>query len=169
MSYVICLVLSGLMILSLALLVFGLPGVWVMIGLASLWDLVLSDGAFTWQTYTLMLGMAVTAEVAEFLAGHFGTKSFGGSSKGSLGGMVGAILGAILCAPLFFGLGALPGALGGAFSGCLTVELVRGTPTSQAVRAAWGTTLGRFGGFVVKVGMALAILFYVLPIMWATV
>ena len=169
MSFILCLVLSALMVASLALLVFGLPGVWVMIALASLWDIVSGDGHFTWQTYALMVGMAVAAEVIEFLAGHFGTKKFGGSTKGSFGGMAGAIVGAILCAPLFFGLGALLGAMGGAFAGCLAVELLRGTPTSQAARAAWGTTLGRFGGFVVKVGIALALLFYVLPLMWAAV
>ena len=169
MPYILCLLFSALMICCLALLVFGLPGVWVMIGLAAVWDQACSVGIFTWQTYAVMIGLGIAAEAIEFLAGHFGTKKFGGSGKGSLGGMVGAIVGAILCAPLFFGLGALLGALGGAFAGCLAVELLRGTPKAQAARAAWGTTLGRFGGFVAKVGIALGILSYVLPIMWATV
>lgn len=70
--------------------------------------------------------------------------------------MIGAIVGAILCAPFFFGLGALPGALLGSFIGTFLMEKSGGMENDAAAKAAWGATLGRFGGFVVKLGIGIS-------------
>lgn len=155
-----------LMILSLILIFLGLPGTWVIIGFVGLWAFFAGAGVFTWQFFALLVGAAVFGEIAEFLAGYFGGKRYGGTNQGSLGGIVGAIAGAILGAPILFGLGALPGALLGCFIGCFLVEKGRGMDSSAAARAAWGATLGRFGGFVVKLSIGVGIIWIAAPKIW---
>lgn len=167
MAYIVCVLLVILMVVSPLLLVFGLPGTWVILVLAVIWDFVSTSSSFTATSFGVLGALALLGEGIEFFAAHYGTKKFGGSGKGSVGGMVGAIIGAILCAPLFFGLGALLGALGGAFAGCFAVETLRGVAAGPAAKAAWGTALGRFGGFIAKFGVAIAMLVYTIPRMWA--
>ncbi len=166
MTYVFAVLCIALMILSLMLLFLGLPGTWAIVGLAGLWAFFAGGAAFGWQFFALIVGLSVAGEIVEFLAGHFGAKKYGGSNRGSIGGMIGAILGGILCAPIAFGFGALPGALAGAFAGCFAVEALGGKKGKEAARAAWGTTLGRFGGFVVKLGIGISIIWLSVPRIW---
>lgn len=166
MLYVLATICIGLMALSLMLIFLGLPGTWVIIGLAGLWAAFSGTGVFGWQFFSLVVALAAAGEAAEFLAGHYGSKKYGGSSKGSIGGMVGALVGAILCAPLFFGFGALLGALAGAYAGCFIVEKLNGANGHAAARAAFGATLGRFGGFVVKLGIGIGIIWLAAPRIW---
>ena len=158
----------AVMVLSLMLLFLGLPGNWVIFCLALLWSLFAAATPFPWSFFILLAVLGGIGEAAEFLAGHFGAKRFGGTNKGSLGGMVGALVGGILCAPLLFGFGALLGVLGGCFLGCFIVERGRGMETGLAIRAASGSTLGRFGGFVAKLGVGIAMLWLCIPKIWGS-
>lgn len=162
MEYVLAGVCILLMILSLALIFFGLPGTWVILGIVGIWSF-LSGVSFGWQFFALLIVLAGAGEVLEFGAGYLGARKFGGSNKGSLGGIVGAIAGAIVMAPLFFGLGALIGALAGGFTGCFIVEKGCGASSPQAAKAAFGATLGRFGGFVIKLGIGVGIIWLSVP------
>ena len=159
----------ALMVLSLMLVVLSLPGTWVILGLSGLWAAFKGGPGFTWQFFALMGGLAVLGEVVEFFSGHYGTKRFGGTNKGSLGGMVGAIAGAIFGAAFLFGFGALPGALLGGFAGSYLVEKGRGMESKAALRAAYGTTLGRFGGFMVKFGIGIGMVWLAAPKVWESV
>ena len=149
------------------LIFLGLPGTWVILGITGLWAFFTDAPNFGWHFFTLLAGMALMGEVIEFIAGYFGTKKYGGSGKGSVGGMVGAIAGGIMCAPLFFGFGALLGALAGGFAGCYLVEKFCGASHAAALRAAFGATLGRFGGFVVKFGIGIGMIWLISPRIWA--
>ncbi len=167
MSIAAAVVCIALLIASLFLIVFSLPGTWVMVGITGLWAAFVGGSDFTTRFFLFLIGLAVVGEVAEFLAGHLGAKKFGGSNKGSLAGMIGSIVGAIVCAPLFFGLGALLGALGGGFIACWATEKFQGKSGKDALHAAFGATLGRFGGFVIKLGIGIAILSLSIPAVWA--
>jgi uncharacterized protein YqgC (DUF456 family) len=170
MTHVLALICIVLMVLALMLIFLGLPGTWVIVGLVGVWaGLFAPAGVFGWTFFLLLIGMAAIGEVVEFAAGYYGTRRFGGSNKGSLGGMIGAIVGGILCAPLFFGFGALLGALGGGFAGCFLLEKVHGASGKDASRAAMGATLGRFGGFVVKLGIGIGIIWLSAPRIWGGV
>ncbi len=155
------------MILSLFLIFLGLPGTWVIIGIVGLWAIFNETSGLGWSFFLPLIALAAFGELAEFFAGHIGTKRFGGSTRGSVGGMIGALIGAIFCAPLFFGFGALLGALGGGFLGCFIVEKLSKADNACAARAAWGATLGRFGGFVIKLGVGIGIIWYSLPRIFA--
>lgn len=168
MLYVAAGVCLVLMVLALFLIFLGLPGTWVILGITGAWSFF-TDAALGWQFFALLIALAGFGELFEFGAGYLGAKRFGGSNKGSIGGMVGAIVGAILGAPLFFGLGALPGALAGGFTGCFIVEKGCGATGQAAARAALGATLGRFGGFVVKLGIGVGMIWMIAPRMWAAV
>lgn len=166
-EYVLAIVCITLMVMSLFLLFLGLPGTWVILGLAGLWDFFTEGSFFGWQFFWLLGILALVGEAAEFAAGHFGAKKFGGSSKGSIGGMVGAVIGGIMCAPLFFGFGALAGALLGGFAGCWLVEICSGKKNTAAMRAAFGATLGRFGGFTIKLGIGIGMIWLIAPRLWS--
>ena len=168
MEFILATLIVLLMIGSLVLIIFGLPGTWVIIGLTGLWAFFAGGTQFTWGFFLPLIGLAIFAEIVEFFAGHYGAKRYGGTNRGSIAGIIGAIVGSILGAPFFFGLGALPGSLLGAFTACFIVERGRGMPSREAARAAWGVTLGRFGGFVVKMGVGIALIVLSAPALYAS-
>lgn len=151
------------------LIILSLPGTWVIIAIGGLWAFFTDAANFGWSFFLPLIGLAAFGEVVEFAAGYFGAKRFGGSNKGSVGGMIGAIVGAIMFAPLFFGLGALFGALGGGYIGCFIVEKLCGASSAAAMRAALGATLGRFGGLVVKLGVAVTLIWLLAPRIWSSI
>lgn len=161
---IICIVL---MAVSMGLHIFGLPANWVALGFAALWFVFVPDNAFTWPVFGLLIALAVAGEVIETLMGHIWGKKYGASGKATVAGIIGAIIGAILGAPILFGIGALFGALAGAFLGALAVELFRGIPSNEAIKAAWGTMLGRAGGTVLKTAIGFAMIVIAAPRIWA--
>lgn len=165
MAYAFAAICIALMLAALFLLVIGLPGNWIILGLALAWSL-LSGASFGWQFFVVPVLLAVLGEVAEFAAGHFGGKRFGGTGKGSIGGIIGALVLGIMCAPIMFGLGALLGALAGGFLGSFIFEKLNGMETAKALRAAFGTMLGRFGGFLAKLGVGISLIALTAPGIW---
>ncbi|MDL2266433.1 DUF456 domain-containing protein [Desulfovibrio sp. OttesenSCG-928-G15] len=164
--YIFAVLCIALMCLSVMLIILSLPGNWVILLIAGVWSFLTGAPEFTWAFFALLIVLAAAGEAVDFLAGYFGAKKYGGSNKGSLGGMIGAIAGAILFAPLLLGVGALFGALGGGFVGCYLVERVTGKPGAEALRAAKGATLGRFGGLVFKLGIAVTLIWLAAPKVW---
>lgn len=166
LMYIFAVVCIALMCLSVMLIILSLPGNWVILLIAGVWSFLTGAPQFTWAFFALLIALAAAGEAIDFLAGYFGAKKYGGSNKGSLGGMVGAIAGAIFLAPFLLGFGALIGALGGGFAGCYLVERLTGTPGAEALRAAKGATLGRFGGLVIKLGIAVSLIWLTAPRVW---
>ncbi len=156
----------ALMVLSLALHLFGLPANWLILGLAAIWALAAPDSGLSPGSFAVLGALALAGEIAEFAMLHIWGKKYGGSGKGTFGGMIGAFAGAIVGAPFFFGVGAFFGALAGAFLGSLAVELLRGQSNEDALAAAWGTMLGRFGGTMVKAALGFAMVAYAAPRVW---
>jgi uncharacterized protein YqgC (DUF456 family) len=153
------------MALCLPLLIFGLPGNWLLLALAGLW-FFFSSAEAGWAFFLPLIGLALAGEVLEFLMGGFAGKRFGGTGKGNLGGIIGGIIGGIFGAGFFFGLGALPGALLGAFGGSFAMEKIHGMESRPAARAALGTMLGRFGGFIIKLSIGIAIFWFCASSVW---
>jgi hypothetical protein len=148
----LAIILILLMLLSLCLHVFGLPGNWVLLLLVVGWKLF-QPHAMTWTFISWIAVIALIGELLEFAAQYMGGKKFGASGRGNFGAFIGAIAGAMLGAPFFFGLGALPGALIGAFAGCLILEMSHGRSFQEAQRCAWGAFWGKAFGMTVKVSL----------------
>jgi hypothetical protein len=148
-----------------AVIPVGLPGTWLLIGLAAL--LEWTDGAFlpgpepVTFGWGLLLGCGVVGlagEALEFAAGALGTRFGGGTRSGMWGALVGGLLGGLLGTvwlpiPL---VGTLVGALVGTFVGAFMGErrAVDSAGHARSFKAALGATLGRLAGTVGKTLLA---------------
>ncbi len=140
---------SCFLLVSLA----GVPGNWVMIGCAVLFDyLIKGDEVFHLYTLIAVVAMAVVGELIELTAGAVGAKKFGGTKRGSLGALGGGVFGAVFgtfLIPIPI-IGTIAGAVIGAFSGATLLELTNGRPKHEAVRAGQGAALGHITGNLTK-------------------
>jgi uncharacterized protein YqgC (DUF456 family) len=168
LSYVIAAVFLALGAGCVALIIFSLPGVWMMLGLAAIiefcdrWYLPPErDQTFGWWVLGVSVGLAAIAEVIDFAAGAEGARRGGASKRGMIGALIGGIAGVFLFTPLFFFvpvIGALLGAILGTFVGAVIGELTAPAATmGGTVKPALGATIGRVVGTVSKIGIAIAI------------
>ena len=165
MSLLVALVFTVLGLGCLVLVVAGLPGVWVLIGLAvgvELLDHHYLDGpnpeTFGWWAIGACVALALVGEVLELGAGAAGTKVGGGSRRGMVGAMIGGLIGAIVFTPLIPipVVGTLIGALVGTFVGAAIAERsAQAPPDAQStLKAAGGATAGRLLGTLSKTMIA---------------
>ena len=149
-------ILTLVLILSLAMIALGLPGLWVMIASAVVYNLTTHTNAIGWFT---LVGVAVLALVAEFieftLAAKYARK-YGGSSRAGWGAMIGGTIGVFLGVPVPI-VGPLIGAFIGSFVGALVGELTKGSSKSDSARVATGALIGRVVATAMKMGIGCAI------------
>lgn len=146
---------------ALLLVPIGLPGLWVMVGIALLFDLVVPGSAMGMTTIVGVAAIAAAAEVVEFVLGGRMARRYGGSRRAEWGAIVGGLVGALVGVPVPV-LGPMIGAFVGAFVGALVAELSlrRGVPA--AARVATGALVGRALAVVVKMGAGAAMAIWLL-------
>jgi uncharacterized protein YqgC (DUF456 family) len=146
-------------------ILFGLPGIWLMVLVAAIIEW-LQPGEYMFSQWSLYVsaGLALLAEVLEFMLGAAGARQAGGSKRGAalaiVGGVIGAVLGTALPIPV---LGTLIGACAGAFAGSLLGDRLAGRPMDQSVEAGRGAAIGRFWGTTSKMIIG-AIVFVLLAV-----
>ena len=92
--------LVGALLLSLVLIALGLPGLWVMIASAVIYNILVGTAPIGWFTLVGVGILAAIAEIIEWtLSGKFARK-YGGSRRAAWGAVIGGTLGAILGFPL---------------------------------------------------------------------
>lgn len=170
--YLVALLFSLLGAGCLVLVVLGLPGTWILLGLATAIELTdgywLSDAApttFGWWLLGACAVVALVGEGLEALTGAAGTKLGGGTRRGMFGAIAGGLLGALVLTPLIPipVVGTLVGALIGTFVGALLAERShkpeqRGEKVlSDDLKAATGATVGRLLGTLAKTAIAVTI------------
>jgi len=142
------------------LVLLGLPGTWLMVAATALvawwrWDVSGAAPMFGVPVLAVVIGLALVGELVEFAAGVAGTKSAGGTRRGSLGALIGSLLGAVagtfIPPPI---LGTLIGACAGAAVGAWGLELSGGRSMRASVRSGVGAGVGRFFGTVAKLVVA---------------
>lgn len=146
------LLLAILLVLSLLLVPLGLPGLWVMIGIALLYDLLVAGGPIGVGVLAGALVLAVIAEVIEFVLGGRVARRFGGSRRAEWGAIGGGIVGAIVGVPVPI-VGPLLGAFVGAFAGAMAGELSVRRELRGSTRVAVGALIGRAMAVAVKVAI----------------
>lgn len=154
--------------MSLLITILGLPGLWLIIlflamyGWLTEWDRYVGLTSVLW-----LLGLAVLAEVVEFLAGAAGSKQAGGRKRGMVGAVIGGIVGGILGTPLLPIIGTIIGACAGAFAGAVAMEM-KDRDWNEAMRVGVGAAKGRFYGIIIKLAigalMVLVVLVAAIPI-----
>ena len=146
--------------LWLLLVVFGLPGNWLIVISTALfawwrWD----DAVFSICTLIFITALAVLGELVEFFGGMAGAKRAGAGWRGSIGALLGAVTGAILgtfLIPVLL-LGTLIGACIGAGIGAWGFELLAGRKSEESIRSALGAGFGEFLGITSKFALGILI------------
>ncbi len=146
----------------LFLVVLGLPGNWLMVLTTALlawwqWD----QQMFSAVTLLIITGIAIAAEVLEFLLSAAGARRGGGSRWGAFGSIIGAIVGAIAGTGFLPIIGSIIGACLGAFAGALVLELITGKGLGESMRSGRGAAVGRFWGTLSKLTAGAAIWVFV--------
>jgi uncharacterized protein YqgC (DUF456 family) len=160
MLYLLLTLLILLNAVWLVLVIFGLPGNWLIVISTCLfawwrWE----DGVFSIYVLIAMVALAVLGELFEFLGGMHGAKRAGASWRGSIAAIAGAVAGAVIgtfLIPVLF-LGTVLGACIGAGLATWSLELSRGRKMDESVRCAVGAGLGELLGITAKVTVGIII------------
>ena len=167
-AYLVATVFCVLGFVCVLSIILGLPGTWIMIGLALLIEVF--DSAYlpperqttfgAWVLWTCVI-LAGIGELIELAAGAAGAKKGGGSKRGMIGALIGGIAGALLLTP-FIPLpvvGTLIGAVIGTFTGAVIGEVTgeQAKTVTGSMKPAIGATIGRVAGTVSKIAIAIAV------------
>ena len=150
------LILSLVLIVSLILIVLGLPGLWIMVASAVTYNLVVPGDPIGWFTLAAVGVLAFVAELLDIaLTGRYARK-YGGSRRAGWGAIIGSIVGAMVGFPVPI-VGPVIGAFIGSFVGALIAEFTGGSSAGDATRVAKGALIGRVVSTVLKIGIGFTI------------
>ena len=144
----------------LFLVLFGLPGNWLIIISTMLFAWRYAEaGVFSGWTLVVITVLASLGEVVEFLAAATGAKSSGASLLGSAAAIAGAVIGAAVGTfsipiPL---IGTLIGACCGAAIAASAVGLIKGDKADEFLRHGIGAGTGEFLGITSKLALGVLI------------
>ncbi|HYU51908.1 MAG TPA: DUF456 domain-containing protein [Gemmatimonadaceae bacterium] len=150
------LILACVIIVSLILIVLGLPGLWIMVASAVTYNLIVPGDPIGWFTLVAVGVLALVAELLELvLSGRYARK-YGGSRRAGWGAILGGIVGAMVGVPVPI-VGPVIGAFVGSFLGALIAELTGGSSAGDATRVAKGALIGRVISTALKIGIGFTI------------
>lgn len=144
----------AVMALSLLLIPLGIPGLWIMVGVVAAG---LAAGQVSLGIFLLLLGLAIAAEVAEWVSVDRLGRRYGGSTRTFWGALIGGAVGVVVGAPVPVA-GSLIGAFVGTLAGAVLATWLDTRRIGGSLRAGWGALLGRAVAVGVKVFAGLVIL-----------
>lgn len=149
-----------LLLVSSLLVYVGLPGNFIMVGLALIHALVTGMDPIGWPLLAVLLGLALLGELVEFVLGNFYVLSKGASGRGAIGGFAGGLAGAVLGNGVVPVVGAVLGSFAGAFLGCVGGEFWQQRQLEPSLRVGGHAFVGRILSIVVKhaLGMVMVVL-----------
>lgn len=151
------------MTFGLVSIAFGLPGTIIILACIFVYAQLTNFHAAVGVPFFIFLcALTVIAETADTWLAAVGARRYG-ASTGSIwlsffGGLAGAIMIGGPLAIVFGPLGPVVGAFVGAFLAAIAYELYTGKKGSEALRAGWGTFLGRLAGMVLKLVISVAMI-----------
>lgn len=154
MAYLLLVVIQ---IVGLAIIVFGLPGLWVQVAAFIGFAWLTGFGTVGAAAIALVVGLALLAELAELLLGGRFARKYGGGRRAAWGAVLGGMVGALVGLPVPL-VGSVIGAMVGSFTGAFLLELTRRQGASPALRVGWGALLGWCTAIALKVGVGMVIL-----------
>lgn len=157
----------------LFLVIFGLPGTWLMVITTAVFAVWQGHGGseghvlFGATTLAILIGLALVGELIEFVAGVAGAKKAGGGWRGAIGALLGGLIGGLIgtfLIPIPI-IGSLAGACIGAGLGAWWMELrsrdwrlTLQSPQQRWQRATqigYAAGVGRFMGTLGKLMIAI--------------
>ena len=151
------------MILGLVSIPFGLPGTVIILGAILIYAIVTHFNAGIGIPFFIVLCiMTLLAETADNWLSAIGARRYGASTGSIWLSFVGGIGGAVFIGgPLAIPLGPL-GPIAGGFIGTFAIvvayEFYRRKNWMEALKAGWGTIVGRMAGIILKVVIAAAMI-----------
>ena len=160
------LLLSG-MSAGLVMIPFGLPGVGFILLSTVIYSFATGfSGVVSFKLLIIFCALTLFAETADNWFMALGARKYGASRTAVWLSFVGAIWGSVLLGSLLalvIGvLGPFVGAFAGSFLTVFLYEYIQKKQAKEALRAGWGTVLGRTAGIILKmtigVGMVLTVM-----------
>ena len=152
-----------ILVLGIVAIFLGLPGTFFIFLGALVYGLITRfRDPFTPKFLLMLLGIALFAELIEFLLGTFTTLKFGASKRGVVGTLVGGILGATWGSAAVPLIGTVLGAFIGAFLGAFFLEYFHQDNHSAAARAGFGAFVGKILGITFTFSCAIAMIALIL-------
>jgi len=155
-------VLCLAMVLALGSIIFGLPGIWMILVLAVVAAALEGFARINLTVILILLGLALFGELLEFLIGYVGARVKGASRAASMAALIGAIAGAFFLGGWIPVVGALLGAFAGAFLAAFTVELFKQGKAEPAYKAGIAAMFGRIGSIISKLSIGVAMIVIVI-------
>lgn len=143
-----------IMVIALISIPLGLPGLWIMIGVAAVGAIT---GAVSLMSLLACVLIAVAAELVEFFLLGKLTRKYGGSRKAFWGALVGGFAGIFVGVPIPI-IGSIIAGMVGAFAGAALVTYAETRKLDSAHRVGWGAVVGRMLTAVAKTAAGIAIL-----------
>jgi uncharacterized protein len=134
----------------------GAPGGLLMLLVAGIYAWATGFREVNIATLGWLAAFAIPSEILDQLLGFWAARRYGASWTGLFGGFVGSMLGAALMGSVLPLIGVVLGALLGGFVGAYVAEYASQRDSPAALRAAWGSFLGRIAGIALKMGAGLA-------------
>jgi uncharacterized protein len=151
------------MTLGLVSIPFGLPGTLIILGCVLIYGLLTHfAGGISISFFIFLCFLTLAAETADHWLSAIGAKRYGASSRSMwlsfLGGFAGAIMIGGPLAVAIGPLGPIVGGFVGAFAIVVAHEIYLHGNFIEALRAGWGTFLGRMAGMVLKFVISIAMI-----------
>ena len=143
-----------IMLAGLIIIPFGLPGLWLMIGVVAYGVFA---GSVAWWTLAILVILGLIAELLEFLAVKKLSDRHGGSRLAFAGAIVGGLVGAVIGAPIPV-IGSFVAGVAGTFAGAALVTMYERRDLSHGMRVGYGAALGRALAVAIKVAVAIVVL-----------
>jgi len=157
-----------LLILASCFAIFlSLPGGWIALGLAVLYDLIYGFDAIGLRGLGVFALLLVVAEIIEAGLGTLYVAKKGATRHGMIGAFAGGILGAILGSSLMPLVGTVLGGIAGAFGGAVAGEYWRERDLEPSLRIGVHATIGKVlalsAKFALAIGGTVLVLWMALP------
>jgi uncharacterized protein YqgC (DUF456 family) len=155
------------MVAGLIMIPFGLPGVGFILVSTVIYSLATRfSAAVSFNLLIFFCVLTLIAETADNWLMALGARKYGASREAVWLSFAGAILGTLILGPLLalvMGvLGPFVGAFAGSFLTVFLYEYVRRKQIKEALRAGWGTVLGRTAGIVLKMAIGVSMVITVI-------
>lgn len=144
-----------ILFIGLFSIIFGLPGTFLILGDVIIYSWITGFEKIGFKIIIVLVFISLLAETIDFLLGIEGARRYGSSKTGVALSIIGGIIGAILMTPVLLGLGAIIGVFLGGFAGAFLGEYLEQRKLKPALRAGYGSLIGKIAGTLVKGSLAI--------------